>query len=384
MMATNFATATYNEIVDMQTINGKTTIIGIHTPQGERVRSYLRGFFDQFRFFRYEGISSMVGVNAAQLPVDPLGLTGVTGTTDLMDPRDNLNPILFHGCHGESLGPILNTIYTSRERTYAGSGLVENGLVDNLVNNNVSDSLLGTDVENYLQYSAYYSALTDKTWKKFGIQSGVRLKGLHPRVWKMARNSPLLPLDVPADINQANAGLLKYSAENNGQNADLYSAWGVSSPSSPLSQGRNVEDYGTDDENPIVSKAYDQYLTNGTARLGWMPTSQNARDGSVVATMLPKLYMGILVLPPSYNVEQFLRFRITHRISFRGFTTSLGNMSRDSQDVSQPAARPAYFNWIDYTTTNSKGAVGELSPISYGETLDIIGGESKLISDGVM
>lgn len=363
----------------MQTINGKTTIIGIHTPQGERVREYLRGFFDQFRFFRYEGISSMVGVNAAQLPVDPLGLTGVTGSTDLMDPRDNLNPILFHGCHGESLGPILNTIYTSRERSYAGSGLVENGLVDNLVNNNVSDSLLGTDVENYLQYSAYYSALTDKTWKKFGIQSGVRLKGLHPRVWKVARNSPLLPIDYPADPNTANAGVVKAAAD-----ASNYNPYAANSLGVPLGNGRNIEDYGTDDENPIVAKAYDQYLTNGTAKLGWLPTSQTGLDGQVYATMLPKLYMGILVLPPSYNVEQFLRFRITHRISFRGFTTSLGNMSRESQDISHPAARPAYFNWIDYTTTNSKEAVGELSPISYGETMDIIGGESKLISDGVM
>lgn len=381
MMATNFATATYNEIVDMQTINGKTTIIGIHTPQGERVREYLRGFFDQFRFFRYEGISSMVGVNAAQLPVDPLGLTGVTGSTDLMDPRDNLNPILFHGCHGESLGPILNTIYTSRERTAASSGLVENGLVSDVVNNNVSDSLLGTDVENYLQYSAYYSALTDKTWKKFGIQSGVRLKGLHPRVWKVARNSPLIPVDYPSDVNSVNSGLLKTVQS---QNADTLPAFAAGLATSPLNEGRNIEDYGTDDEVPAVYKAYDQYLTNGTARLGWLPTNQTGLDGQVYATMLPKLYMGILVLPPSYNVEQFLRFRITHRISFRGFTTSLGNMSREQQSVSSPPYRPAYFNWIDYTTTDNKNSVGELSPISYGETMDIIGGDSKLISDGVM
>lgn len=191
----------------------------------------------------------------------------------------------------------------------------------------------------------------------------------------------MLPIDNPADLNAVNAGLLR---SVNSQNADTDGAWGTTVASSILQNGRNVEDYGMDDEVPLPVKAYDQYLTNGTARLGWLPTSQTAMDGSIVATMLPKLYMGILVLPPSYNVEQFLRFRITHRISFRGFTTSLGNMSREAQSVSNPAARPAYFNWIDYTTTNSKEAVGELSPISYGETMDIIGGDSKLISDGVM
>lgn len=28
-----------------------------------------------------------------------------------MDPRDSLNPILFRGCHGNSLGNVLNSIY---------------------------------------------------------------------------------------------------------------------------------------------------------------------------------------------------------------------------------------------------------------------------------
>lgn len=384
MMATNYATATYTEIVDMQTINGKTTVIGIHTPQGERIRTYLRGFFDQFRFWKYDGISSMVGVNAAQLPVDPLGLTGVQQTTDLMDPRDTLNPILFHGCHGESLNQILNTIYTSRERVLSSSGISENGLISDLDNSNVSDSLLGMDIENFNEYSAYYSCLTDKTWKKFGIQSGVKLRNLHPRVWKLARNSPLVPYE--GDIFGANAGQYRdttAAAPSVPYSANDLAVTAAQRVDIPTTVSSNVEDYGSNDEVPFQIQRYDQMLTNGTTRLGWLPTATTTLSGTIAPTSLPKLYMGILVLPPSYNVEQFLRFRITHHVSFRGFTTSLGNMANDpSSDTPIPAGRPAYFNWIDYTTSSKKSESS--SPISYGETMDIIGGDSKLISDGVM
>ena len=88
---TNYVKATYTEIIDLQTVNGKCSIIGIHTPTGNGPYSKLRGFFTQFRKFKYLGIDRMVMAPAANLPVDPLGLTGVQGTTDLMDPRDTLN-----------------------------------------------------------------------------------------------------------------------------------------------------------------------------------------------------------------------------------------------------------------------------------------------------
>lgn len=385
-MATNYASATYTEIVDMQTINGKTSVIGIHTPQGQRVRNYLEGFFKQFRFFKYNGISSMVGVNAAQLPVDPLGLTGVQGTTDLMDPRDNLNPILFHGCHGEALNSVLDTIYSSRERNLSSSGIVQNDLVSATGENesHISDSLFGSDIDNYQEYSTYYAALTDRTWKKFGIQSGVRLRGLRPRVWKVARNSPLVPYEASADGYAANAGLLKKS--QNPYGPDNISVFAANVGNFPIDEGSNVEDYGDMDVSagaPFTHSRYDQYMTNGTSPLGYLPTSTTGTDGALHPVMLPKLFMGVLVLPPSYNVEQFLRFRITHSFSFKGFTASLGNASIPSDDIGTPESRPAYFNWIDYTVSNAKDETKEQSPISYGDTFDIIGGASKTISDGV-
>lgn len=379
-MATNYASATYTEIVDMQTINGKTTVVGIHTPQGGRIRNYLRGFFDQFRFFKYNGISSMVGVNAAQLPVDPLGLTGQVGSTDLMDPRDNLNPILFHGCHGEALNTVLDSIYTSRERTLASSGLDENALINDNQNTNVSDSLLGMDIENFQEFQTYYAALTDRSWKKFGIQSGVRLRGLRPRVWNVARNSPLLPVGGQNNNNLANAGLLR-EVSNAYHSADIDTAKTPLASTTPIWESSNVEDYGTNDEIPINVQRYDQYLTNGTQPLGWLPTAQTVDNGTIAPVQLPKLFMGVLVLPPSYNVEQFLRFRITHSFSFRGFTASLGNMQNDNAPPATPESRPAYFNWIDYTVSNNK--TENSSVLNMGETFDIIGGDSERISDGV-
>lgn len=61
-MATNYAKASYTEVIDLQTTNGKTSIIGIHTPVGVKPYRRLYGFFNQFRKYRYRGISSLVMV----------------------------------------------------------------------------------------------------------------------------------------------------------------------------------------------------------------------------------------------------------------------------------------------------------------------------------
>lgn len=108
-MATNYVTAKYQEIYDLGTQAGKTTILGIHTPYAGSVYNMLSGFFDQFRKYRYKGCSVSM-VPAAQLPADPSQVSFEAGSLTV-DPRDLLNPILFHGCHGEELNEILDAVY---------------------------------------------------------------------------------------------------------------------------------------------------------------------------------------------------------------------------------------------------------------------------------
>lgn len=368
-MATNYAHATYTEVIDLQTTADKISIIGIHTPVGRKAYSRLKGFFRQFRKFKYNGIKSLVMVPAANLPVDPLGLTGVVGTTDLMDPRDTLNPILFHGCHGESLTRVLDTIYR-------GSVITQGGRQQTVLDgSNVADSAEMFDVDISTDLFSYYSKLTDSSWRKFGIQSGVKLRNLHPLVHQVVQNMPTLPAGVSTDLVAANTGLFEGAYTDSGGGVIARSAGDVSNnaaisnvhvPIGELTKVPTVDSNG--DYSSTLGRAYKQQFTNKMSRLGWLPTSipQTANDVNASIVTCPKLFMGVMVLPPAYNIEQFFRMVITHSFSFKEFTSSLSLMDVADNLTSQVMDAVPYSNWIDY-----------------GSTLDSIGAKSEVVSDGV-
>lgn len=377
-MTTNYARASYTEIIDLQTINGQTSIIGIHTPTGLGPYQKLAGFFRSFRKFRYKGISRILMVPAANLPVDPLGLTGVQGTTDLMDPRDALNPIEFHGCHGESLDQVLNQFYVNN-----GTGTPQ----DDITNPSpgfISTSADKVDVANVVSSVPYYRYLTDPSWKKFGIQSGVRLSRLHPLTWKVARTMPMLPGSSSPGTGQIR-----------GTGATTEQA-GVQTNSAVVPV--NVATYPKG-ELPIVKASDGSYVTsfvqeftNGVAPLGWLPTvtfgtagvnNDEISQSAPQLTILPKIFMGMLVLPPAYNVEQYFRMSIRHVFEFREFTQSLGGFGYGEIQIPEIIANfTGYYNWIDYTDTSGK-KIAEISTYNEGTTLDCIGANSQVISDGV-
>lgn len=378
-MATNFAQATYTEVIDLQTTADQQSIIGIHTPTGISPYQRLKGFFTQFRKYRYNGIKSLVMVPAANLPVDPLGLTGIVGTTDLMDPRDTLNPILFHGCHGEYLDMILNQIYS--QAPFVGPD--NEPLTAPTDGSETSPSADKYEVSNTAHLYSYYSKLTDSSWRKFGIQSGVKLTGLRPLVHTLVQNMPTLP-SAAANGNAAgyyrNTGLFQ-GIDAGGNELAPGTAVGNSPYNDAASPMRTIDSvYTYDGSSPSIQMAYKQQFTNRMTSLGWLPTVtlQNPVDGSAGGiTMLPKCFMGVLVMPPAYNVEQFFRMVITHSFSFKDFTSSLDAMDYFSfkPSLDQDDALP-YRNWIDYGSEGSK--------VAEGTTLDMIGGKSEVVSDGVM
>lgn len=381
-MATNFAKASYTEVIDLQTVNDTTSIIAIHTPVGKAPYLKLKGFFQQFRKFKYNGISRLIMAPASALPVDPLGLTTEVGTPGQMDPRDTLNPILFKGCHGENLNNILNRVFDAREvvsgitSSNADSGQPFDRGASGV--DSASPSVRQIRINNSEQIfdltKQYYRLLTDVTWKKYGIQSMVKIKGLHPLVWKIATNHPLLP---SASGNQyiTNAGMqedmVSFSdvvAPTTGNISNPQPSWS----SQPIGGLLTAGD----------SKIYRQDFTNGCARLGWLPTSTMVQGEGAKISALPKLYMGLLVMPPSYSQEQYMRMVIRHEFSFAGFQTSNGSFdvtsgSSDAYPIDgntpySPLPGTDYYNWIDYGDVTSKGV-----------TLDVVQGMSDVISDGV-
>ena len=155
-MTTNFANASYQEVIDLHTESDTVSVIGVHSlvllPSEDAFR-----FWKQFRKVKYNGCSLAL-VPASRLPADPLQVSYAAGEPTI-DPRDMLNPIMFHGCHGDNLGSILNTIYGAFNST-------------DFVNVKQSDSVVQevqrTDMvggKAYLE-ALYYKAMTDNTWKK--------------------------------------------------------------------------------------------------------------------------------------------------------------------------------------------------------------------------
>lgn len=388
-MATNYASASYTEVIDLQTVNNKTSIIGIHTPIGKAPYLKLKGFFQQFKKYRYKGISKLIMAPAAALPVDPLGLTTEVGTPGYMDPRDTFNPILFKGCHGENMNVILNQLFDAREIVGIPTGETGGNPVtrDGGVTDRASPSVrqiqqdFGTTIQSLDITKMYYRLLTDTSWRKFGIQSMVKLKNLHPLVWKVATNHPILPV-ANGNNFQLNAGMVEIG--NAGSNTDpangLYTAVAASGSSTPIGMLPNAGN----------NRMYMQEFTNGCQKLGWLPTStfvqgtQNVLGTDVAdrprITALPKLFMGILVMPPSYSQEQFMRMVLRHEFEFSGFQSSTGSFDVDFYPLdnggdgaaAQGYRETNYYNWIDYGDATSKGV-----------TLDVLDGASEVISDGV-
>lgn len=307
-MATNYAKASYDEVYDFGTKSGQVTVIGIHTPSVEagvvnRATPYqmLSGFFTQFRKFRYKGARVTI-VPAAQLPADPLQVSFEAGQPTI-DPRDLLNPVLFHGCHGESLAQALDSIFGDIGHDFDTPSL------------NVDEKKMSTS----LVANEYYSALTDKTWRKFGVQTPARLPDLYPLVWNAGTTFSMLGKTGQMDsfdVMDAISKQLK-AAGQAGLDSEMVHSGMMFNP--PMEWAYNKDGsllYGAQ-----------RFLSTGVKRLGWLPTfvsNSVTNEGDVCSPvvpspLLPRLYMGVLMFPPSYTQELYFRMTITHYFEFKDF-----------------------------------------------------------------
>nr|BDI21133.1 capsid protein [Smacovirus sp.] len=225
--------------------------------------------------------------------------------------RDMLNPILFHGTHGESLQIAWNNIFYNHDRfnseTAAGSGYITGAGMD-------ADDVAFADATNSPVETQYYQAITDRTWRKFGIQSTFKLPFMSPRVWKAATVYPILGnayTDTGAMNSETTAG-------------DVYLPAGA--------YFADANDYGLSLKVGTNKEVLNQHwMSSGTTPLGWLPTVTFPNAGVTTKlappTVLPKIFMGILVLPPSYLQELYFRVIVTHYYEFKGFTASLAPAS---------------------------------------------------------
>lgn len=316
-MATNKVFASYQEIIDLHTEPDKVSCIGIHTPRGSTPHKMFSGFFDQFKKFKYRGCSVTL-VPAARLPVDPLQV-GYDDPNDAIDPRDIMNPLMFHGCHGEDLGAILNNLYSL--------GLVSaNYLVDQF--NTPSTDLMefanqsggDYDISASILEKLYYKALTDNTWKKAHPQKGFKKSGLRPLIYKVNATHQIMP---DSDFNSAFDNLDDVGTPALG--------FDVSAPNIVLSRtptkgglqfvANKLTDLGwIDTRNALTNQSDSENVQiAGTGNTNLDEGLVNLLDNVSKRAQLPTVYMGVILLPPAYQVVQHFRMIINHYFAFAGF-----------------------------------------------------------------
>lgn len=308
IMATRKVRASYQEIIDMHTEADHVTAVGIHTPTGDFPHKMFKGYFEQYKKYKYLGCSIKF-IPLARLPVDPLQVGFESG--EQMNPVDLANPILFHGCHGDDLGVILNTLYGN-----------DDGISDSLVGLDGGQSYpmdVGGAILRGFMERLYYKALTDKSWKKAHIQRGFQKSGLRPLVYSLATNRQIMPsLALGEDVKTLDS-------DDFGD---------------PIYAVRNIDgQYQMEVQNRM------QLFTPRLTRLGWMDTrnvittpsvidsdSSDPDDlpGAILKAMnsemnyaqLPKLFMGCILLPPSTSpngFKQYFRVIINHAFAFAQF-----------------------------------------------------------------
>lgn len=339
---------TYTETYDMNTETDCPTILAVHTPIGPTPYRMLDPCFRMYRKYKYLGADVTV-VNAARLPVDPSQI-GQTAGQNYVDPRDVLNPILFKGCHGESLGSILDSMY--------------NGLLS--AANEFHDSALDKDIFSSYLANFYYTALGDDSWRKSPVSKTLSIKNLHPLVYSLSTNHQILPTnsldaDNYRDNNPATpsspSGLGNTSGSSSGQFGQSSAAAGWVSP---IIGPTHV--FEPSDQTWSYKVGLNSMFTSKMHRLGWLDTMQYIGqnvDPAVASVgnqesiaLLPKVFMGVLMLPPANLVRQYLRVIIRHKFKFAGYRSITEG---SSQTWNYTDTRLGYYeHYTGNVETNSK------------------------------
>lgn len=311
-------------------------------------------------------------VPAARLPADPSQVSYGAGEPPI-DPRDLLNPIMWHGCHGESLGSVLNQFYaaagssTDVLRRYFDSGEYNEKNTAQVGDSGVFESL-------------YYRALVDKTWLKAHPQKGFRKSGLRPLVYEVSADRQYLPngdgayypslpsADTVAGDPSSNRGLSPVAPKGTlGSNSTgVINAVGSLGLQTTTGSGDNMR------VTLPTSRYSTNFFTSRLHGLGWLDTRQRSfvatggvtsqpitmdpeEDTEIIEDMyvnaeqygrinyLPRLFMGMILMPPAYKTEQYFRIILNHRFSFKKYRGI--SLRGDIVGNIGPGAVPSYQNF---------------------------------------
>lgn len=408
-MVTNYIrNATYKEIYDIHTDSESTSILTFHTPVNLFPRKMLKGFFDQYRRFKYRGATVRLQP-VARLPADPEQISYEAGEPGI-DPRDMVNPVLVRGYCGDSLGTFLNRYMVGGAQgsvaqgstggeyaSFAGSGF----LGSSVDKTSFPDGSIYTDLRSAYLHKLYYQSLGDPHFQKVGAQRGMK-RFFYPLVYELAtttqylsHNNDYTPITPQIGSASAYGGLVNAESDqatvqpstvlgNFGETADFSP---TDSYALPDGSGRDyvgaalplqvVTRQGNQNNWTYAVRRTQPILTSHKRRLGWLDTDsvvvhsevnndQRVADKSaayptlgpdvntlfanlpVANTTLPLINMGIAILPKAYKTEMCWRLSIVHHFDFKDFRPMTGLVSPFDNSTMGLTPVLEWSDWDDY------------------------------------
>lgn len=318
-MVNNVVNATYVETYDLRTVVGRMAILGIHTPTATTLKKMYRGFFEQYKKVKIHSCD-IIGVCASSQSLSPaeVGLTA-----GLTDPRDVLNPILFKACTGENLDLLLDRIYSTPS---AGENF---------------GSIHREDITNTDELAMYYNYLADDSFRKFHPQGGIHVSDLKPFVHRVATTQPFKWQNAVDNVPRIG----NYNSADN----------------TPAS-GRTGTGFGASDGTAGATPSV--FISNGLEPMPWIETTFEANNETAnddtgasttvlatnLASSIPRIYCGVVILPPAILQPLYFRFQVRWHLSFKDFRPAyeIGPIVETPMEVQMggtlTSTGPLYYN----------------------------------------
>lgn len=281
------------ETYDLHTIQNKMSIIGIHTPKSRIVKRNYPGLLMQCKAWRPVKCDVRMAC-ASMLPLDPLGV----GTTEGdVAPEDMFNPILYKACSNFSMSQIEALVNSLQEGAQWGA---RGDSIDSTNSGILSDD-----------FDVYYGLLSDTNgWKHANPQSGLTMSGLRPLVYEKVYTTGSTgetPVSGAYGDGFPSDGT-SYAVLGSG-NRQLVSEQSFKGKAKPMPWIPTLIPTPSGTNPPVVE------LTPG----GFPTSEANKQPGnSMTGVISPRIFCGIICVPPSRLHQLFYRLVCEWTLEFSG------------------------------------------------------------------
>ncbi|ANC51537.1 putative capsid protein [Porcine associated porprismacovirus 10] len=341
-----------SETYDLSTTKDRLGLIAIRTPSMIAVNKRYPGFIRNFKFLKVKSADVVLSC-ASSLPADPLQIGTTAGA---IAPQDMFNPLLYKAVSNDSWNGLINRIYAG------GLGLSSDSLGGSV--RYFQDAFPQSSNSDCM--AMYYSLLSDPSFKKAHVQSGLEMRHLIPLVYHLLSSGGVVPANNGAQIaGNASMNDQVYIGSNN-----------IAGTSSILAYNGAGSMKGRPVPMPPVECTPSVYheTQDNVVRGEWTPTV-----GNIVPT-----YVGCIIVPPaSLNITYF-RMTIRWNLEFFGVASDIAKAlptsavaispyTYFSNQQTQQTLQASKISDVSDTAVNADGDDGFARSVEAdGVTLDLI------------